>query len=69
MGLHGALLGPNTVDHYLLDERMLDLTDQLFQTFEAHPVPVTTTTLTSDIAKETQVHDVIEDTEGDVEPF
>ena len=72
MDLHGALLGPNSVDHYLLGERMLDRMGRLLQTFEAHldlVLPITTTTMPSDIAKETQVLDVTEDTEGDLEPF
>lgn len=71
MDLHGDLLGPTTVGHHLPDEKMLDRTDLPLQTFAAHLVlapPVTTTTTTLGIVKETQVLDVIEDTEGRFRP-
>ena len=70
--LPGDFLGPNTVDHHLQGERMLDLMDLLLQAFEAHQVlvlPVATITMTLGIAQETQVLGVTEDTEGSIEPF
>ena len=72
MDPHGDLVAPTSVDHPLLDERMLDHMDHLVQTFGVHPVlllPITTTTMTSGIAREVQILDVTEDTEGDLEPF
>ena len=67
MDPHGDLLGPTTVGHHLPDEKMLDPMDLPLQTFAVHLVlalPVTTTTTTLGIVRETQVLDVIEDTDG-----